>query len=263
MRLAVRVFGGLSRMLLPRAFTARYGVELIETFAQGHRDARRRSRTAALSFTMREVSALVVTAVRERRALSAPAVRPPERQRGVMWNMLQDVAFAVRITRRSPLYATVVALTLAVGIGVNLAVWTVLNAVLLRPLPYADAHELVQIWNVMTTPAVDDMTIAPADYIDFRERARVFDDIAAHNLWFPTVGDAAAADRVLAGMVTSNFFPLLCSRRSVIAPSRGAAAGWCLARGGTCGAGPDRGRAAARISGDEPRPGRERAVVAC
>jgi len=208
MKIMVRAFGALTRLLLPRSFIQRFGVELIETFTQRYDDARRRTHKAAVSFVVRELYALFITAVRERGAISAPGT-VPGRQRGVMWNVLHDVGYAVRITRRNPLYATMIALTLAVGIGVNLAVWTVLNAVLLRPLPYADAHELVQIWNRMTEPAVDDMTIAPADYVDFRERARTFEDLAAHNLWFPTVGDAAGADRVLAGMVTPNFFPLL------------------------------------------------------
>src|SRR5919201_4890780 len=110
---AVRLFAAVCRVLLPRAFTARYGVELTATFAQGYRIARRGSRWAALSFTMRELCAVVATAVQQRRAISAPAVWPPARRRGDMWNVLFDVAYALRIMRRSPLYAATVAVTLA------------------------------------------------------------------------------------------------------------------------------------------------------
>ena len=126
-----------------------------------------------------------------------------------MHDLTRDIAHAFRLAVRNPQYSIIVVLTLALGIGGNAAVFTIVNAALLRPLPYQQADRLVQVWNAMTRPVVREMTVAPADFVDFAAQSRTLSDIAAHNVWFPTVGDASSAERVTAGVVTANLFPLL------------------------------------------------------
>lgn len=90
---------------------------------------------------------------------------------------VQDVRHSLRGLRRNPAYATVAVLTLALGIGANTAVFSVINSVLLRPLPYAAAHELVL--PVLTNPAENSWNgpVGYADYLRWRDRTEIFQDI--------------------------------------------------------------------------------------
>jgi putative ABC transport system permease protein len=103
-------------------------------------------------------------------------------QRGLPWleTTMQDVRYAIRAVRRQPGFAAVVILTLAVGIGAVTAMFTVVRAVLLRPLPYAEPDRLVEITE--TNPLKDwtHTVAAPANVADWRARNDVFTDIAAY-----------------------------------------------------------------------------------
>ena len=120
----------------------------------------------------------------------------------------RDVRHALRGLARAPQFTVIVVLTLAIGIGGNTAVFTVINAVLFRPLPYARSEELVQVWTRLTDPPAERMTVSPADYLDWR-KARSFSDIAVHNLWFPALTTREGADRILAQLVSPNLFSVL------------------------------------------------------
>ncbi len=126
----------------------------------------------------------------------------------------RDLHYAARTLRRSPLFALVTVLTLALGIGANTAVFTVVNGVLLRPLPYRDADELMMLWTAQTAAepgAVlpDTFTVTEADYLDWKARAASFADMAAFNISLPSVSDQRGAEPVVAGVATTNFFSLI------------------------------------------------------
>lgn len=90
----------------------------------------------------------------------------------------QDLAFAVRQLRRSPGFTTMALLTLALGIGATTAIFSVADAVVLRPLPYPEADRLVRIWE--TTPRGDDFTASEPNYLDFSTQSRTLDGLAAY-----------------------------------------------------------------------------------
>src|SRR5881396_2377362 len=81
---------------------------------------------------------------------------------------------------RAPIFTAVTLLTLAVGIGANMAIFSVINAVLLKPLPYPHPEELVAVW--LTAPGINikDLNLAPAHYFIFREQSRTFQDIGLY-----------------------------------------------------------------------------------
>src|SRR5687768_9053365 len=91
----------------------------------------------------------------------------------------KDFGHAVRSLRRHKGFAFTVILTLALGIGASTAIFSVVNAVLLRPLPYADADRLTLIWGDMRARKVSDFPFAPANYRDLRTGSTAFQDIAA------------------------------------------------------------------------------------
>ena len=132
---------------------------------------------------------------------------------GFVEGLLQDVRQAFRTLRRAPAFALMAILTLALGIGANTAISTVVNAVLLQPLPYERPEELVMIWeldNGGTMPFGDgEMTVSPANYIAWRERTNSFSDIAAFNVWDPALSGEGLARRVAGSVVTPNLFGML------------------------------------------------------
>jgi len=122
----------------------------------------------------------------------------------------QDLRFALRTLIANPGFSIVVALTLALGIGANAAVFSVAYGVLLRPLPYRDAEQLVRLWSKNAKRNVEFFSVSPADYADWRSQSRSFTALAA----FERQRDATLATRdlprsVSMTAVTPDIFPLL------------------------------------------------------
>jgi len=122
--------------------------------------------------------------------------------------LLQDVRYALRTLRKSPMFSAMAILTLALGIGANTAVFSVVSGVLLSRLPYREPERLVALWE--TLPNVDRIMIAYPDFKDWHARNRVFEDIA---LYKPYDGHANTSgdvpEQLDGGQATSNFFSLL------------------------------------------------------
>jgi putative ABC transport system permease protein len=200
-----RLHDWLLRILLPRAFYRRHGHEIRNTFSDLLANTRPQGGNALLRLLQREITSALRVSWQEWRRSRSGVPRIP-----AMWrDSSNDVKYATRLLVRAPQFTVIVVLTLAAGIGGNAAVFTVVNGVFMRPLPYPRADELVQIWNLQQDPQHERMTVAPADFLDWRSEARSFRDIAAHNLWYPTLSHGADAERVLAELVTPNLLPLL------------------------------------------------------
>jgi putative ABC transport system permease protein len=128
--------------------------------------------------------------------------------RGItLWDSFtQDFRFAVRTLRRWPGYTAATMVTLALGIGINTALFTVVNDVMLRPLPYRDDQELVRIVQSVTRPTEMEAGISVAELSDYRARlGSVRDLVEYHEMGFVLL-DQGEPDRVDTGVVSPNYF---------------------------------------------------------
>ena len=125
----------------------------------------------------------------------------------------KDFVFAARSLRQHRAFALTAILTLALGIGASTAIFSVVNAVLLRPLPYADADRLMLIWGDMRARNVTDFPFSPGNYQDLKNQSATFEDIAAITPFNGTIqidGDAPERTRNLG--VTPNLLSVLGAR---------------------------------------------------
>ncbi len=121
--------------------------------------------------------------------------------------MLQDFRFAVRTLFRSPGFTVVAALTLALGIGVTTLMFSVVNSVLLRPLPYPDQSRLMLVFSVNTKAAdADSIRASALDFEDYKARAKTFEAMAAHVGTGFMFGGPGEPELVIGQMVTPDFF---------------------------------------------------------
>ena len=123
----------------------------------------------------------------------------------VLW---QDLRYGLRMLRKNPGFTAVVVLTLALGIGGNTALFSVVNVVLLRPLPYIQPDRLVSVISTML-PANSEANASYPDFLDWRARNRVFEGIAAFDTRGFTLTGMGAALRVNGGVVSADLFRLL------------------------------------------------------
>src|SRR5215216_2706261 len=121
-----------------------------------------------------------------------------------MWmDLRQDVAYAFRGLRRTPAFTAVAVLTLALGIGANTAIFTVINTALLRPLPYAEGDRLVFVWNVREG---NPEPLGPGRMLDFKRQAASFSGFAGISHISYTLTGAGDAERIPGSSVSSGFF---------------------------------------------------------
>jgi putative ABC transport system permease protein len=122
-------------------------------------------------------------------------------------NMKHDLQYAFRILLKNPVVTAVAVLTLALGIGANTAIFSVLNAVVLRPLPYAEPDRLVMVWE--TLAGNDRRSAAPGNFNDWREQNKTFSDMAATFYGNFNLTGVGEPERVNGSTVTSNLMTTL------------------------------------------------------
>ena len=125
-----------------------------------------------------------------------------------MSSWISDIRYALRTLRKSPGFAIVAILTLAVGIGANAAIFSVLDSVILRPLPYPAGDRLVVIGD-RAPEGGSPGNVGFATYEDLRDRSRAFEAMAAIRSWYPTLSTEGVAERLPGMRVTANYFPML------------------------------------------------------
>ncbi len=149
--------------------------------------------------------------------------------------MINDIRHAVRGLLKRPGFTFVVVITLALGIGTNIAIFSVVNAVLLRPLPYPDPDQLVVISGRMEIRGspLNKLPASPQEFVNYRDRNHSFSAIAAYSIVGRDLTGAGDAERIESAKVTGQFFSVL-------------------------GIQPFRGRS---FSSDEDQPGRDRVAI--
>src|SRR5258708_3379787 len=136
-----------------------------------------------------------------------------------MEGLLQDARYALRLLRRSPGFAAVAVLTLALGIGASSAIFSVVNAIVLQPLPYPDPERLVQLWMRFTGIGIpDDRNWVSAPELMDLERNRSLSDVAAISDDSFNVTFGGAPPPIQAAGASPHIFHLLGARAQVRPP---------------------------------------------
>src|SRR5499427_2558481 len=121
----------------------------------------------------------------------------------------QDLRFGFRQLLAKPGFTAIATLSLALGIGANTAIFSLVDAVLLRPLPFHDPDRLGMVWEDAARIGFPRNTPAPANYADWKAQNQVFEDMAALDWRSYNLTDEGEPEKVEAQAVTANFFPLL------------------------------------------------------
>jgi putative ABC transport system permease protein len=126
-----------------------------------------------------------------------------------MKTIYQDLRYAVRNLLKHPGFAIVVIATLAVGIGANTAIFSVVNGVLLRPLPYPNADRLVNIWGNYDALKIERLPAKAAEFDDYARQTKVFDAVAAYASRSFNIRTTGEPERIQGAEVSANTFALL------------------------------------------------------
>jgi len=124
----------------------------------------------------------------------------------IIWN---DLRYGLRMLRRSPGFTTVAVLTLAIGIGANAAIFSVIYAILLRPLPFPDSERIVLIWQTDPNRNITRGIASPAEFLDWRDMSRSFEELSAWRTWFYNLTGGSQPEQVWGVHASGNFFRLL------------------------------------------------------
>jgi predicted permease len=193
--------------------------EIVEELAQHLDDVYQRAllngaseenaRRAALSELTAEHSLLHELQRTQRRPPADPPQPGESRRSNLLADFLQDLRYAARILWKNPGFTAVAVIALALGIGANTAIFSVVNTVLLRPLPYKDPEQLVMVWEDNSRQGYPRDTPTAANYVDWRDQNSVFSGMAAiadNNFNLTGVGDP---ERLKGRSVSASLFPVL------------------------------------------------------
>ncbi len=129
-----------------------------------------------------------------------------------MRDLIQDIRYGMRVLRQSPGFAAVAIVVLALGIGANTAIFSVVNAVLLRPLPYRDPNRLMQVWHVPPAKEFPGMTmfsVSPANYLDWERQNHVFESMAIYGFQSFNITGTDQPQALQASKVSQGFYRTL------------------------------------------------------
>src|SRR5215475_7888276 len=123
--------------------------------------------------------------------------------------MFQDLRYGARMLLRQRAFTIAAVIALALGIGANTAVFSVVNAVLLRPLPYQSSDRMAMIWGNILLLKIEQMSAKAAEYLDYRDQTKSFEAVAAFHTEDFVLTGGNQAERVAGARVTANLFPML------------------------------------------------------
>lgn len=204
LKTAQRVYRSLFRFF-PRLFRESFSGEAEELFEDMYREAYDRGGLlGAMGFFLKALVGSLRHGPAERWAL-----RSQRGGRGAAGSLRRDVRFAFRTLRRAPVFTVTASVILALGMGSTIALYSLVAGVLIQPLPYADAEELVLVWESAESEGQDKQGPSPLNVIDWREASTSLTDLAA---WYLTSGTFRGDDIVeenQSAQVTTSFFRVL------------------------------------------------------
>jgi len=148
----------------------------------------------------------------ERQVAPEPIILGTNRRTNMIADLWQDLRFGARTLAKQPGFTLIAVLTLALGIGANTAIFSVINAVLLKPLPYSQPEQLVMIYGEFPALKTNQMSLSPPEYVDFQQQTRsfaasgVFDSSGSANL---TPHEGGVPERVERAMLSPEMFAVL------------------------------------------------------
>jgi len=226
----VRLYCGVSRRLLPRELWLEHGRDINEAFYDLYAEATAGADSLEpVRLVGREVSCLIRTSIDERRAarrdrgaLLALGARPRTSARvtntrtnpllvitDMLDSILHDIRFTLRTLRKSPVFTLVAIATLGLGIGANTAVFSIVNSVLLRPLPYDEPENLFVVWTNFGRDLPQNQISGP-EFLEIRNLNTTFEDFSVFTTttWSMT-GDGSDPVQVRGGAVSGAFFNVM------------------------------------------------------
>jgi putative ABC transport system permease protein len=126
-----------------------------------------------------------------------------------METLLQDIRYGARVLWRKPLFTTVAVLTLTLGVGANTAIFSVVNGVLLRPLPYKDSDRIQTLWQNNKQEGVEREDVSSANFLDWRDQTQSFDQMSLIEPFSLTLLGTGDPENFRCWLVTSGFFEIL------------------------------------------------------
>jgi putative ABC transport system permease protein len=133
-----------------------------------------------------------------------------------MTSLLADIRYGLRVLLKSRSYTAVAVVTLAVGIGVTTAIFSMADAIMFHPYPFKDLDRIVDLGETIPKVSTERYGVSPGNYLDWKEKSRALRQMAAYRPWDATLTGAHNPEQVRVYLVSSDFFPLL-----GMAPRRG------------------------------------------
>jgi len=197
----------LALLAYPPAFRARFADDMARAFREGLAAAHGRAGRYVLSSIGDAVAGGLVERRLARRQSRASHPSKELVVKRLVHAIHLDVGYALRTLRRQPMFTITAVLTLAIGIGANATIFSVLSTVLLKPLPYADPSRLVIVGELERDGTTSN--VGYTTFEDWRDRTREFEDMAVIRTWTPTLVVRGEPERISALRVSWNFFRML------------------------------------------------------
>ena len=200
--------------MYPPAFRRDVGLGLADTLEDGMRARRAngasplRSRLPAIADTLRNAPVEWMATLR---AIQMVKAGPTHESRGrtVTDTLMQDVRYALRLWRRRPTFAAVAILTLALGVGANTAMFSIVNAVLLRPLPYANGDRLVSVFTKSKNKQFRQDMLSYTEYLEILKESGTLDTVGLYLGQSVNLTGSNEPQRLVGSFVTGTFFDAL------------------------------------------------------
>ena len=193
--------------LYPRAYRERHAAALAATMQACVEQERQRGINCWVTIARLALDALCASILVRRDLRRSPPASQFSPGDSLMHSILHDVRYSIRLIARAPLFSMLVIATLALAIGANTSIFSVVNGVLLRSLPFAEPDRLVLLHKGMTGQRM--FGFSAPDFVAFRERARSYDGLAAYRTVEFELSSVAAPERIKAARISASFIDVL------------------------------------------------------